>query len=102
MGSDVRVYDKAITMDSLDLVLSTTDKDTNSCGCNDSNENNKGNEMAEEKNEKTFDDLLELARKDVKDFEGGKEEFEKAVKDLCTELFAEKKDANDEDVEKEF
>lgn len=107
MGSDVRVYDKAITMDALDIEIPSIDGCPNESGDNSSSVNNGVNKMAEEKTGMDADkreairEVMAIAAKPDSDFQGGEEEKIETIAKILerSEYAPSEAKTEDEDVE---
>lgn len=107
MGADVRVYDKAITMDALDLEIPSEDGSPNKSGDNSSSVNNGEKEMAEEKTTMDADkreairEVMAIAVKPDSDFNGGEEEKIETIAKILerSEYAPSEAKTEDEDVE---
>lgn len=109
MGSDVRVYDKAITMDALDIEIPTGVGSPKESGENGSSTKIGVNNMAEKETmdadkREAIREVMAIANKPDSDFEGGEEEKIETIAKILEKSEYSKSEtgtANDEDPEAE-
>ena len=107
MGSDVRVYDKAITMDAMDItqVISSKDESPNESRADEGSSNITGEtKMADTDKREAIREIMAIAAKADSEFAGGEEEKIETIAKILEQSEYSKSEsgtANDEDPEKE-